>query len=58
MAKKRKKAANNEGSMSYDKKRKQFTYRITYLDHIDNKKKRKHFTDKVKKSAKTKQMNS
>ena len=32
-------------------------YRITYLDHIDNKKREKHFTDKVKKSAKTKQTN-
>lgn len=40
MAKKRKKAANNEGSMSYDKKRKQFTYRITYTDYDGNKKER------------------
>lgn len=44
--------------MSYDKKRKQFTYRITYLDHIDNKKKRKTFYGQSEKSAKTKQMNS
>lgn len=54
MAKKRKKAANNEGSMSYDKKRKQFTYRITYLDHIDNKKKRKTFYGQSEKICKNK----
>lgn len=29
--------------MTYDKKRHQFTYRITYLDHINNEKKRKTF---------------
>lgn len=53
MAKKRKKAANNEGSMSYDKKRKQFTYRITYTDY-DGNKKRKTFYGQSKSICKQK----
>lgn len=53
MAKKRKKAANNEGSMSYDKKRKQFTYRITYTDY-DGNKKRKTFYSQSKSICKQK----
>lgn len=40
--------------MTYDKKRHQFTYRITYLDHIDNKKKRKTFYGQSEKICKNK----